>query len=106
MKKILTALIVIGLVVWGIISFKPKKNKDIPDGPTAGAMSGPVAALGRGGQTLLVRHVIMEPTELVDGINISGSLIPNEEVNLSFETSGRLRHRARLPTFSLRRAAR
>ena len=89
-KRVLIAVIVIGLAVWGIISFKPKKNSDIPAGPMPGAMGGPAAALGRGGQTLLVRHVIMQPTELVDGINISGSLIPNEEVNLSFETSGKI----------------
>ena len=89
-KRVLIAVIVIGLAVWGIISFKPKKNSDIPAGPVPGAMSGPAAALGRGGQTLLVRYAIMQPTELVDGINISGSLIPNEEVNLSFETSGKI----------------
>ena len=89
-KRVLIAIIVIGLAVWGIISFKPKKNSDIPAGPMPGAMGGPAAALGRGGQTLPVRYVIMQPTELVDGINISGSLIPNEEVNLSFETSGKI----------------
>ena len=89
-KHVLIALIVIGLSVWGIISCKPKKNSEIPAGPVPGAMGGPAAALGRGGQTLLVRYAIMQPTELVDGINISGSLIPNEEVNLSFETSGKI----------------
>ena len=91
-KRVLIALIVIGLAVWGIISFRPKKNSDIPEGPVPGVIIGgpATAALGRGGQTLLVRYVIMQPTELVDGINISGSLIPNEEVNLSFETSGKI----------------
>jgi membrane fusion protein (multidrug efflux system) len=89
-KYVLIAVIVAGLAVWGYISFKPKKNSDIPAGPMPVAIGGPVAALGRGGQTLLVRYVVMQPTELVDGINISGSLIPNEEVNLSFETSGKI----------------
>ena len=85
-KWVLIAAIVIGLAVLGIYRFKPKSNSEIPTGPmpTAGA------PIGRGGQTLLVRHVVMQPTELVDGINISGSLIPNEEVNLSFETSGKI----------------
>ena len=50
-KRVLIAVIVIGLAVWGIISFKPKKNSDIPAGPMPGAMGGPAAALGRGGQT-------------------------------------------------------
>ena len=89
-KWVLIAVIVIGVAIWGFYSLKPKTNSDIPAGPMPGAMGGPAAALGRGGQTLLVRHVIMQPTELVDGINISGSLIPNEEVNLSFETSGKI----------------
>ena len=85
-KWVLIAAIVIGLAVLGIYRFKPKSNSEIPAGPmpTAGA------PIGRGGQTLLVRYAIMQPTELVDGINISGSLIPNEEVNLSFETSGKI----------------
>ena len=87
-KWVLIAIIVIGIAVWGIYSLKPKSNKDIPAGP--GPMPAAGAPIGHGGQTLLVRHVIMQPTELVDGINISGSLIPNEEVNLSFETSGKI----------------
>ena len=87
-KWVLIAIIVIGIVVWGIYSLKPKSNKDIPTGP--GPMPAAGAPIGRGGQTLLVRYVVMQPTELIDGINISGSLIPNEEVNLSFETSGKI----------------
>ena len=83
-KWVLIAAVIIGLAVLGIYRFKPKSNSDIPAGPMAGAPA------GRGASTLLVRHVIMQPTELVDGINISGSLIPNEEVNLSFETSGKI----------------
>ncbi len=87
-KWVLVSVVVIGLAVLGIYRFKPKTNKDIPAGP--GPMPTAGAPIGRGGQTLLVRHVVMQPTELVDGINISGSLIPNEEVNLSFETSGKI----------------
>ena len=81
-KWVLIAVIVIGVAILGFYNLKPKTNKDIPAGP--GPMPAAGMPIGRGGQTLLVRHVIMQPTELVDGINISGSLIPNEEVNLSF----------------------
>lgn len=35
-KYVLIAVIVIGLAVWGIISFRPKKNNDIPAGPMPG----------------------------------------------------------------------
>ena len=87
-KWVLIAVIVIGVAILGVYNLKPKTNKDIPTGP--GPMPAAGAPIGRGGQTLLVRYVIMQPTELVDGINISGSLIPNEEVNLSFETSGKI----------------
>lgn len=44
----------------------------------------------RRSQSLHVRYVVVQPTELVDGINVSGSLLPDEEVNLSFETSGKI----------------
>lgn len=85
-KWIIIAVIIGGLTILGIYRFKPKSNSDIPAGPMP--MAG--APAGRGGAPLFVRYAIMEPKELVDGINISGSLIPNEEVNLSFETSGKI----------------
>lgn len=43
-----------------------------------------------GKKTLLVRSVVVREKALEDGINISGSLIPDEEVELSFETSGKI----------------
>ncbi|MCQ2084313.1 MAG: efflux RND transporter periplasmic adaptor subunit [Bacteroidaceae bacterium] len=84
-KWIIIAVVIAGLAILGIYRFKPKSNSDIPSGPMPGA-----GAPGRGGSTLYVRYAVMEPAELVDGINISGSLIPNEEVDLSFETSGKI----------------
>ncbi|MCQ2065556.1 MAG: efflux RND transporter periplasmic adaptor subunit [Bacteroidaceae bacterium] len=94
-KWIIIAVIVIGLAVLGIYRFKPKANSDIsapgaPAGAPAAAQGAPGAALGRGGGPLLVRYTVIKTTELIDGINISGSLIPNEEVDLSFETSGKI----------------
>lgn len=82
-KWTIIAVVIAGLAILGIYRFKPKSNSDIPAGPVSGAP-------GRGGSTLYVRYTVIEPVELVDGINISGSLIPNEEVDLSFETSGKI----------------
>lgn len=85
-KWVIVAVVAIGLTVLGIYRFRPKQNPDIPAGP--GPQAG--APAGRGASALLVRYSVMQPMELVDGINISGSLIPNEEVDLSFETSGKI----------------
>lgn len=82
----LIAAIVIGLAILGAYRFMPRKNSTANESPVASA---PAAPRG-GGQPLYVRHVVLQPKDLVDGINISGSLIPNEEVNLSFETSGKI----------------
>ena len=89
-KWTLIAVIVVGLAVLGIYRFKPKSNPEMAGAPAAAqAKGGPAMGKG-GGQPLYVRHVVLEPQELVDAINISGSLIPNEEVNLCFETSGKI----------------
>ncbi len=77
-------VIVAGLVILGIVRFVPRANDDLKkaDAPAMG---------GAGGRkNLLVRSVIIREKPLEDGINISGSLIPNEEVSLSFETSGKI----------------
>lgn len=89
-KWIIIAVVVAGLAILGINRFKPHQNKEMGQGGAPAGMRGPGGPGGRGQSTLLVRYTVMEPTELVDGINISGSLIPNEEVDLSFETSGKI----------------
>lgn len=82
-RWIIIAVIVIGFVVLGIVRFVPHSNKEMgPGTPSAGS---PVNR-----KALIVRAVIIREKSLQDGINISGSLIPNEEVNLSFETSGKI----------------
>ena len=83
-KKIkwgIIGVIICGLGFLGYRTFKPRKNKDISDTPM---VAGPRQ------NKLIVRYVVVQPKDLIDGINISGSLIPNEEVNLSFETSGKI----------------
>ncbi len=88
MKKVtkygIVALIVVGLTILGIRRFVPHENSDLK------SAAGQVPGMGAGKKVLLVRSVIIREKPLEDGINISGSLIPNEEVNLSFETSGKI----------------
>jgi membrane fusion protein, multidrug efflux system len=83
-KKIkwgIIGVIILGLTFLGYHTFKPRKNKAISDTPMV---------TGPRNNKLIVRYIVIRPKDLVDGINISGSLIPNEEVNLSFETSGKI----------------
>ncbi|MDE5561468.1 MAG: efflux RND transporter periplasmic adaptor subunit, partial [Bacteroidaceae bacterium] len=48
------------------------------------------AAGSKQGKILDVRAVVMDEQMLTDGLAMSGSLVPDEEVNLSFETSGKI----------------
>ena len=59
----------------------PHENKEM-------AEDGKSAAKGKQSKTINVRAVVLDEQALTDGIFVSGSLIPDEEVNLSFETSG------------------
>jgi membrane fusion protein, multidrug efflux system len=72
------------LVVVGIILFPKLKplisNTESPTG----------LGSARGPQILNVDALIMSPRNLVEQINSSGTLIPDEQVDLSFETSGKI----------------
>ena len=78
----IVAVIAVGLGLMAYNAFVPKENEDLKSSPTKGAQK----------QALQVRAQVMEPRELTDAMTISGSLLPNEEVNLSFETSGKITH--------------
>lgn len=41
---------------------------------------------------LAVEAVVVKPTTITDNINSTGTLLPDEEVNLSFEASGKITH--------------
>ena len=73
----------VGLVALGINTFVPKTNDELKAGPAAGGQ-------GRGASALNVRAVVMGEQSLTDGLYVSGSLAPDEEVSLSFETSGKI----------------
>ena len=63
-------------------AFMPKENDELNQAPKS--------ASGRQGKTLNVRAVVVEQQLLTDGLSMSGSLVPDEEVSLSFETSGKI----------------
>jgi membrane fusion protein (multidrug efflux system) len=75
--------IAVGLTVIGINTFVPQVNEDLKDAPEKKDGKG-------GGKQLNVRAVVMKEQMLTDELFVSGSIIPDEEVNLSFETSGKI----------------
>lgn len=78
------------IVVVGIILYpklKPLFNKPVAEaGP---AMRGP-GMRGGAGQPLFASGFVIVPTQMNELIYSTGSLIPDEEVELSFETSGKV----------------
>jgi membrane fusion protein, multidrug efflux system len=78
----LTAII---LIVAGIILY-PKMGSMFPAKGTAPANAG-VPAASRG---INVNAYLVKPELLVEQINSSGTLLPDEQVELSFETSGKI----------------
>ena len=78
----LIALIVIGIAGLAIHALVPRENKDLAAAPTK-------AAAGRS-RTLNVIGEIIKESSISDGSNTTALLLPDEEVNLSFETSGKI----------------
>lgn len=77
----IVAIIAAGCAALAYNAFVPKENSDLKKEPATG---------NKQGKTLDVRAVVMEEQMLTDGLAMSGSLVPDEEVNLSFETSGKI----------------
>lgn len=74
----------IALTGGGIYSQLPKENKELAEADKA------VSGQNRNKRILNVNAQIVRPQLLKDEIQISGSLLPDEEVDLSFETSGKI----------------
>lgn len=62
-------------------TFMPRENKELKAAPQQ---------QGKQSKTLAVRAVVIRPHALSDELAMSGSLIPDEEVSLAFETSGKI----------------
>lgn len=86
MNKI-TKWSIVGVIVLGsgFLAYKhlmPHENKEMKEAPKE--------AGNRQSKALNVRAVVLSQQGLTDGIFVSGSLVPDEEVNLSFESSGKI----------------
>lgn len=81
LRTVILSVIVAGGGFLAYRTFVPQENEDLKIAPESGQ---------REQRALPVRAQIMKPRELTDAITISGSLLPDEEVNLSFETSGKI----------------
>ena len=77
----IVAIIIAVLAVMGIRAFSPKVNEEIKETPVA---------KGKQSRDLNVKAVVLQPTTISDEFFVSGSIIPDEEVDLSFETSGKI----------------
>lgn len=86
-KRIKWGIIILigaGLIGGGIYSQMPKQNEEL-------AAADKVSKSQRESKRILnVNGRIIKPQLLTDEIRISGSLLPDEEVDLSFETSGKI----------------
>lgn len=77
----LVALIILGTAVFGFYQLMPKENKELALADTQ----------PKGGKKVLeVSARIISPRLLTDEIPVIGRLVPDEEVQLSFETSGKI----------------
>ena len=82
MKWGIIILIGIGLAGMAIHTFMPRENKELSHAPKN-------AKASNRSRTLNVIGEVIKETSISDGSNITGLLLPDEEVNLSFETSGK-----------------
>ena len=74
-------LIIIGMIVYPRIKQRFSSGDDAPPPPTA---------FSRRGAPISVNAIVLKRQSLSDKINRPGITIPDEEVNLSFESSGKI----------------
>lgn len=83
-KWALVIFIVCGLAAWGIYSQMPKQNEELQQAEKMKASSSGEK------KVLNVNGLRIKTGKLTDEFQVTGSLIPDEEVDLSFETSGQV----------------
>lgn len=81
--------IVLVLVLLGII-FYPKIKPVFSPENKQGAQGMRGAAMRGGGQALFASGYLVQPTDMSELIYSTGTLLPDEEVDLAFETSGKV----------------
>lgn len=84
-KWALVVVIILGLTAWGIYSQMPKLNADL------NRVDETLKKEGKGRKRVLnVNAMKVKTGTLSDEITVTGTLLPDEEVDLSFETSGQV----------------
>ncbi|MFA7489248.1 MAG: biotin/lipoyl-binding protein, partial [Mariniphaga sp.] len=84
----ISVTIVLILVLAGII-FYPKLLPYFQTGGSSGSAIGP-RGMGGGQQPLFASGYVVVPTQMNELIYSTGTLLPDEEVDLAFETSGKI----------------
>ena len=79
------ALFTIVIIAGGYWYQRPKVNQEIAGANTKTGMQG-----GRAKKVLNVNGKLLRPQKLTDEFVTTGLILPDEEVNLSFETSGKI----------------
>lgn len=87
-KRLKSTIFILLVIVIAVIIFIPKIKPLLASGPTGPGGGGPGAGQGR--QLLNVTGYLIEPQKMSDLYNSTGSLRPDEEVELAFETSGKI----------------
>lgn len=90
----LSLLIIAGIIVYPKVKDKIFRKESAPamQAPGRGPATGVGSSGGgmRGGQVLNVVGMVITPSVVTEFINSTGTLLPDEEVELSFETSGKI----------------
>lgn len=86
LRYVITALIV---VLIAVMIFYPKIKPLVSKEGNAGSPAS-VRMRGGGQQALLVSGYLIAPVQMNEMKNSSGTILPDEEVDLSFETSGKI----------------
>lgn len=87
-KRLRTTIFILLAVVLAVIIFFPKVKPLFASGPQGPGSGGPGSGQGR--QILNATGYLVEPQKMSDLYNSTGTLRPDEEVELAFETSGKI----------------
>ncbi len=78
----IVALVLLSAAGWGVWNLMPHANEEMNDKPKV--------EIGKKSKVLNVKAIVLREQTLSDGLSVSGSLIADEEVQLAFETSGKV----------------
>jgi len=81
---------VIALFILGMALYPVIKRTYFSQNTDSAKEQSPAAGNGQQRRPLNINAKIIKPESLIDGFRTTGSLLPDEEVDLSFETSGKI----------------